>query len=139
VVEQLPSKPSKCEALSLRPITTKKKKKKKIKKDRTQQSGSPTSNSLYWNLFWVNFNRFWAYMALSEVTEKIQSALTLPPSQTHQAQILRSQTWPCKRILTSPYFEDAKTGSWGCWRICESWKAPMLWINTHLCNKSISI
>lgn len=110
--------------------------------DRTWESGYPTSNCHTCRL-WVSFSGLWAYGVSLEKATHINTICTRSDPLTLQAQILRrkksSQTWPCSRILTSPYFEDAKAGSWGCWRLCESWKAPMLWINTHLCNKSISI
>lgn len=110
--------------------------------NRTWEYGYPTSNPCHFiDIGYISL--VFEHMVSNQIKLQKNTICTNHHPFTLWTQILirkkSSQTWPCNKILTSPYFEDAKTASWGCWRFCESWKPPMLWINTHLCNKSISV
>ena len=66
----------------------------------------------------ISFSHLSAYGILSEkTTEKLKCApvpTPFPPSpNTHQEDI-KLKLDHAIRFLTSPYFEDAKTGRWGC-------------------------
>lgn len=119
------------------PVLRKRKKKQIMTELESLKSRSFISNSYSKDCGRFQLQETWAHATLSEATEKCN--LHQAPSCTHHTQTVRHHTISCNRILTSPYFEDAKTGSWRRWRVCESWKAPMLWTNTYLCNRYISI